>query len=35
MKKAGLCRLQVDGLRAGRCATLQWLIPPKLLARLS
>ena len=35
MKKAGLCRLQVDELRAGRCATLQWLVPPKLLARLS
>jgi phosphohistidine phosphatase len=35
MKKAGLCRLQVDELRAGRCATLQWLLPPKLLARLS
>lgn len=35
MKKAGLCRLQVDELRAGRCATLQWLLPPRLLARLS
>ena len=35
MKKAGLCRLQVDELRAGRCATLQWLLPPKLIARLS
>ena len=35
MKKAGLCRLQVDELRAGRCATLQWLLPPKLLLRLS
>ena len=34
MKKAGLCRLDVMHLRAGRCATLEWLLPPKLLLRL-
>jgi phosphohistidine phosphatase len=34
MKKAGLCRLEVSRLRAGRCATLEWLLPPKLLLRL-
>jgi phosphohistidine phosphatase len=34
MKKAGLCRLEVASLRAGRCATLEWLLPPKLLIRL-
>ena len=28
MKKGGLCRLSVDGLRYGRCATLEWLLPP-------
>lgn len=34
MKKAGLCRLEVSRLRAGRCATLEWLVPPRLLLRL-
>lgn len=34
VKKAGLCRLEVSRLRAGRCATLEWLLPPKLLLRL-
>jgi phosphohistidine phosphatase SixA len=30
-KKGGLCVLETDGLRAGQCATLLWLAPPKLL----
>lgn len=30
-RKAGLCRLAVSSLRAGRCATLEWLLPPRLL----
>lgn len=30
-KKAGLCRLAIDDLTAGRCATLEWLLPPKLM----
>lgn len=28
MKKGGLCKLTVDGLRYGRCATLEWLLAP-------
>jgi phosphohistidine phosphatase len=32
MKKGGLCVLEAGTLRAGRCATLVWLAPPKLLA---
>lgn len=35
MKKAALARLEVDGMiRLARCATLSWLLPPKLLVRL-
>jgi phosphohistidine phosphatase len=28
-KKSGLCRLDVETLRAGRCATLEWLVSPR------
>jgi phosphohistidine phosphatase len=31
LKKAGLIKLRVDALRHGRCATLEWLIPPRVL----
>jgi phosphohistidine phosphatase len=31
MKKGGLCRLRVDELSCGKCATLEWLLPPRLL----
>lgn len=31
MKKAGLCKLSVDRLVCGRCATLEWFLPPQLL----
>jgi phosphohistidine phosphatase len=31
MKKAGLCKLALDALEAGRCATLEWLLAPKQL----
>jgi len=31
-KKAGLCQLDVDHLRPGRCATLEWWLPPRLSA---
>lgn len=31
LKKGGLCVLEADSLRAGKCATLLWLAPPKLL----
>jgi phosphohistidine phosphatase len=33
LKKGGLCRLQIDTLRAGRCARLEWLLAPSLLPR--
>jgi phosphohistidine phosphatase len=29
LKKGGLCRLEMDSLRPGRCATLTWLLTPK------
>ena len=36
MKKGGLAKLAVDGpIRLKRCATLLWLLPPKLLAATS
>ena len=31
MKKGGLCLLEAETLRAGRCAVLHWLAPPRLL----
>ena len=30
-KKGGLCRLDIDTFRAGRCARLDWLIAPSLM----
>ncbi len=35
MKKGGLCKLSVDSLQAGRCATLEWLLTPRQLVALS
>ncbi len=32
MKKGGLCRLSAEGLKHGRCATLEWLLTPKQMA---
>ncbi|MCX8090341.1 MAG: phosphohistidine phosphatase SixA [Verrucomicrobiae bacterium] len=29
LKKGGLCRLEVESLKAGRCATLEWLLSPR------
>ncbi len=29
MKKGGLCKLAIEKLRYGRCATLEWLLTPK------
>ena len=29
LKKGGLCKLETDSLRSGRCATLVWLLTPK------
>lgn len=34
LKKGGLCKLAVDGLRYGRCAQLEWLLTPKQLRRI-
>jgi len=31
LKKGGLCKLAVETLRYGRCATLEWLLTPKQL----
>jgi phosphohistidine phosphatase len=35
LRKGGFCRLEVpdDRLRYGRCATLEWLVAPRLLLR--
>lgn len=34
LKKAGLCKLTTRHLRVGRCATLTWLLTPRLMKRL-
>src|SRR5262249_12612589 len=34
LKKGGLCKLTTDKLTCGRCATLNWLLTPKLLREL-
>jgi phosphohistidine phosphatase len=34
MKKAGLCKLAIRTLRYGRCASIEWLLPPAHLARI-
>ena len=34
LKKGGLCKLTTDKLTFGRCATLNWLLTPKLLREL-
>jgi phosphohistidine phosphatase len=31
MKKGGLCRLEIGVLTCAKCATLEWLLPPRLL----
>jgi phosphohistidine phosphatase len=35
LKKAGLCMVETGDLAAGRCASLQLLLTPKMLARMS
>jgi phosphohistidine phosphatase len=35
MKKGGLCKLSVDSLSYGSCATLEWLLTPRQLRRVS
>lgn len=34
LKKGGLCKLTVESLLPGRCATLQWLLTPRQLERI-
>ncbi len=34
MKKGGLCKLTVELLRHGRCATLEWLLAPGQMTRI-
>ena len=35
MKKGGLCKLSTESLKAGRCASLDWLLTPKLTASMA
>lgn len=35
LKKGGLCKLQVDRLQLGKCATLLWLLTPRQLMNIS
>jgi phosphohistidine phosphatase len=35
LKKAGLCKLTLTGLTAGRCAILEWLLTPKQLGLMA
>lgn len=32
LKKGGLCRLEVERLQTGRCASLEWLLSPRVVA---
>ncbi len=34
LKKGGLCKLKIDSLKHGRCATLEWLLAPSQLIRI-
>ena len=34
-KKAGLCKLEAEKLRSGKCAVLAWLLTPKLIKKLA
>ena len=34
-QKSGLCKLEVDKLRDGKCATLAWLLTPKQMKMMS
>jgi len=35
LKKGGLCKLEVDGLQVGKCATLVWLLTPRQLISIA
>jgi phosphohistidine phosphatase len=34
LRKGGLCKLSIDALRYGRCATLEWLLTPRQMRRI-
>jgi phosphohistidine phosphatase len=34
LKKGGVCKLSIDSLKYGRCATLEWLLAPNQLTRM-
>jgi phosphohistidine phosphatase len=34
MKKGGLCKLTLDTIKYGRCATLEWLLAPSQMTRI-
>jgi phosphohistidine phosphatase len=35
LKKGGVCKLSVESLRAGRCASLEWLLTPKQMSLIA
>jgi phosphohistidine phosphatase len=35
LEKGGACLLDIDGQPGARCATLEWLLPPDVLAKLA
>jgi phosphohistidine phosphatase len=35
MKKGGVCKLEVQSLQPGRCATLEWLLTPRQMALMA
>jgi len=35
LKKGGLCKLMIQRLRPGRCATLEWLLTPRQMGLMT
>lgn len=35
LKKGGLCKLEVDALKHGRCAALEWLLTPRQMGLMA
>jgi phosphohistidine phosphatase len=35
LKKGGLCKLEIEELTYGRCASLEWLLPPRVMRDLA
>jgi len=34
LKKGGVCRLSIEGIRYGRCANMEWLLSPAQLVEI-